>query len=429
MTEFFSSTRWAMKPEVAGYDGGLIFAAGLPLHSLERRKLAAHPHLRRHLLDPQVYLSGLNVARSADACTKLASYGWFDAKAAVFDSAKQKQSEWTESVRQDVSRTWSGRVPTEPAAIEDRLRICIEVQQRLGCEAIILPAPLATESTRDFSAELVWLDLGLELAARIAPGVPRIATVALSDVCVRGVDPWTSAFLDTVLDQVTARAPEGAYLIIEQASHVDQYESHGNTLGALLRLVRDCRAGGVQRVVVPFAGVAGLLAAAVGAETWSTGWYRGQRRLRLSDFEDSDEIRRAAPTFYAHPLAGEVHLKTDLDTIVAAKLLDRVADKTEASDGLLRALRQGQVVASVPDWAPRPGNVSAAREHFARVLIRETATLRAIDPSKRLDAAKTWLDNAIAVAAAVSAKGEFNVRTTLGHQRAWRQALEGVSGG
>jgi hypothetical protein len=179
--------------------------------------------------------------------------------------------------------------------------------------------------------------------------------------------------------------------------------------------------------VVPFAGAAGLLAAAVGAETWSTGWYRGQRRLRLSDFEDSDEIRLAAPTFYSHPLAGEVHLKTDLDTIVSANLLDRVADNTEASEGLLRALRQQQVVASVPDWAARPGNVSAAREHFARALLRETAALRGVEPAKRTDAAKTWLDGAIAIAAAISAKGEFNNRTTLGHQRAWRQALEQVS--
>jgi hypothetical protein len=81
----------------------------------------------------------------------------------------------------------------------------------------------------------------------------------------------------------------------------------------------------------------------------------------------------------------------------------------------------------VPDWEPRKSNVTAAREHFAATLIRETASMRAIHPAKRIDAAKIWLDNAVDLAAEISTKGEFNARTTLGHQRAWRQALERFS--
>lgn len=428
MIDFFSSTRWVMAPEADGFDGAVIFAAGLPLHTLERRNLDQHPHLARRLLDPQVYLSGLDVARSTDACTKLASYGWFDAEAPVFDSSAQKQSEWRGAVRADVVNTWTGRVPTDPQVIENRVRVCIETQQRLGCEAIILPSPLTTDVSTNFAAELVWLDIGLELAKRIAPGVPRLATIALSDTCIQGVDPWSSASLDTLLDQVSSREPEGAYVVIEQASHDQLYETTANTLGTLVRLVRDLRAGRISKVVVPHAGVAGMLGAAVGAQIWSTGWYRGQRRLRLSEIEDSDDIKLAIPTYYSHALAGEIHLRTDLDTINAGGLLDLVADETAASSGLLRALRKkGGVVASVPAWEHKKGNTSAARQHFASALIRETATMRALRVEDRLDAAKRWLDNAIRVATKVSALGDFNPRTALGHQRAWRAVLDSAT--
>lgn len=105
-----------------------------------------------------------------------------------------------------------------------------------------------------------------------------------------------------------------------------------------------------------------------------------------------------------------------------------LTDETPASSGLLRALRKkGGVVASVPEWVYRKGNTTAAREHFASALIRENAVMRALPPVQRLDAAKRWLDNAIAVAQRVSTLGDFNVRTALGHQRAWRAVLDSAS--
>ncbi len=426
MSHFFASTRYQMKID-APVDGALIFASGIPLHELERRDFDKYSHLGRRMLDPQLYLAGLDVAVAGKTCTKLTSYGWFDGAAPVYDSSKEKQSEWRASAAGHVQSSWTGTVPTDPATIEDRVRLCVEVQNRLGCEAIILPTPLIASATDDFSQQLLWLDRGLELAKRIAPGVPRLASIAISDTCVRNVVPWTSAALDTLLDQVSARAPEGAYIVMEQASHDQIYETNINTLGTLVRLVRDFRTAGVERVVVPLAGVAGLLGVAVGAEIWSTGWYRGERRVRLSDFEESDEIRRSIPTYYSHSLAGDIHLKTDLDTINSGKLLALVEDITLASDGLIRALRAGQVVASVPEWEPRPANVSAAREHYVRALVRETTAIRALPVAQRLDAAKRWLDNAINVAVKVSALGDFHERTALGHQRAWRGVLETAS--
>lgn len=424
MTSFFASTRYAMKVVAEHIDGALIFASGIPRHELERRKFVKYPHMSRRLLDPQLYLTGLDIARAAKTCTILSSYGWFDGQAHTYDSAKEKQADWRKLAPERVKQTWTGTLPTDAKGIEDRVRLCVEVQQRLGCEAFILPSPLVVTDDSQLTGLLSWLEAGLEIAGRAGPGVPRLATVALSDTVVRGVDPWSSAFLDTLLDQVSARGFEGVYIVIEQASHDHHFESNVNTLGTLVRLVRDFRRAGVERVVVPIAGVAGMLGVSFGAEAWSAGWYRGERRVRLPDFEDSDEPRHALPTYYSHRLAGDIHLKTDLDNIVAAGLLEVVADETDASAGLLTALRAGQVVSVVPEWRPTRSNVAAAKEHFVRALVRETLAMKTLPVGQRVDAGKRWLDDAVLAATRVSAAGEFNPRTALGHQRAWRNVLE-----
>src|SRR6266540_6745835 len=151
-----------MKSAVSGLDGALIFASGIALHELERRKLDKHDHLDRRLLDPQLYLAGLDVAKAGKTCVKLASYGWFDGAAPIYDSSKEKQSDWRASAADHVKGSWSGTLPTDPEIIEDRVRICLDVQRRLGCEAIIVPTPLITTPSSDFSAQMAWLDPGLE---------------------------------------------------------------------------------------------------------------------------------------------------------------------------------------------------------------------------------------------------------------------------
>src|SRR5262249_8567903 len=156
--------------------------------------------------------------------------------------------------------------------------------------------------------------------------------------------------------------------------------THPNTAGAILRLVDALKA---KRIVVGFAGVLGLLAIAVGADTWSTGWYRGERRLRLADFEDQEG--RAYPTYYSHPLGGEIHLDADLDRIVSAGTFAILADLTPASERLVGALKAGRPAGSVADWAYLPSNVTAAQTHFLMALVRETKKLRRLSPADRIE--------------------------------------------
>lgn len=67
MKEFYVSAKYQMKlpAGIAGVAGGVIMPSGVALHTIERRDLAAkYPHLARRLLDPQLYLLGLNPATS-----------------------------------------------------------------------------------------------------------------------------------------------------------------------------------------------------------------------------------------------------------------------------------------------------------------------------------------------------------------------------
>src|SRR5258706_8332624 len=96
-----------------------------------------------------------------------------------------------------------------------------------------------------------------------------------------------NTLIDIILDQVTARAPDGAYVVLEQANEITYNCTSANTIGALLRLVRGLKDGGLRRVIVSYAGTAGLLTLIAGADAWATGWYRSERRLRLTDIEQT----------------------------------------------------------------------------------------------------------------------------------------------
>lgn len=426
MKEFFVTAQWQMNlpAVVTGVAGGLIMPANLSYHAITHRHLEKkHPHLRRRLLDPQMYLAELNAASCRNACTHLASYGWFPVSQEFpFDSSEQKQSEWRNSVAQNIETAWTARIPTRGAEMEDAVRRCISVQRQLGVEALILPAPLSQEINSSFDVELEWLECGLNLSRTIAADLPVYASIAVADVALRGPDPWSNPLLDVILDQLTARGIRGAYIVPVMASEDSYYFTHPNTVGALLRLCNGLRAGGATRVIVGFAGTAGLLCLAAGADAWASGWYRSQRRMRLSDFEIQQG--RVVPAFYSGPLGGEFHMEHDLDRAVASGFLARIQDRTAASDGLLRALGAGMSVSKVPEWRHQMGNKTASTEHFLLACSRETAQLSSLLDAAAQAGTRAWLENAYRLCSDLQRIGPFNPRTAVNHQHGWLRAFD-----
>jgi hypothetical protein len=426
---FYAPARYkmAIPGQIKGIAGGLIFPAGIPAPTLIRRDRSdlgkKYPHLQRRLLDPQLYLAVLPSVTCRKTCVNLASYGWFITEGIKqYESAKQDQSEWKREAMARIHKAWKGTIPTSEAQILTTALKATAFQQMMGCEAILLPSPLTAELSSDYSVELGWLDIGLKAAETQAPGIDRFASIALSDTSLRGLDPWHNDLLTVIIDQITARMPEGAYIVIEQSNEHGYYCTHPNTVGSLLRLVYQLKEAGLKRVVVGPIGLAGLLAAAVGADIWSAGWYRGERRVLLADYQD--QMGMAVPTYYSHALAGEIHLEDDLDRLVKRGFLSQLEEQTGASKGLITALKLGRSVRSVPEWQHRQSNVGAATEHFFAVAARETAKLNGQTKAGCLGYAHEWLQSAEKLASKLYSVGGFNPRTELSHQAAWLQAFE-----
>lgn len=276
-----------------------------------------------------------------------------------------------------------------------------------------------------YAIELEWMDHGLAHAATAAPGVPALVTVAISDRCLVGLSPADNALLDTIADQVTARAPAGVYLVLEQAYEQGYYSSDDETIASILRLVTLFKAGGVRRVMLSYCGVLGLAGLCLGADTWVSGWYKGERRLQLRDLEDDDN-RRAQAAYYSHPFASEVNVATDLPYLVKEGLIEPFLDETAASRELVRALRT-RGAAMPADW--RPQSVKSARAHYNQAAIRETARIAELsDDDARLNYAKAWLANATKLAISLRDYKERKDRTEIAHQRRWRDAVTALGG-
>ena len=426
MKEFFVSAKFQMKlpGNVSAVAGGVVIPSGVPLPTLQRRDLTKkYPHLKRRLLDPQLYLVELNASTSRKACANLASYPWFPLERHItYDSRKMTQAAWRQRMRREIHKIWLGKLPTRSAHIDDTIRLTLETQRALDVEALILPAPLTWDLHAQFDTELHWIERGLSIAARVAPDLPAYVTVALSDTAVRGTDPWSNRLLDVILDQITARGITHVYLVLEQANEEGYFCTHPNTVGGLLRLCNGLKYGGAQRVLVAFAGIAGLMSLAAGADAWTSGWYRGERRLKLADFADQEG--RANPAFYSHAMAGEFHMEKDLDHAVMKGFLKRIEDRTEASAELIAALRAGKSSNSVAEWAYRSSNVAASIEHFLLACARETLEMARL-PDRLLEGhVANWLEGAEKVAADLYSVGSFNPRTAVNHQANWRSAFE-----
>jgi hypothetical protein len=414
----------ALPGDVPHVNGGIIFPAGIMADALVRRNLVKnYPHLSRRLLDPQLYLATLQAVNCRKACTNLWSYPWFNSPAATpYESAKQTQAERRKEVGADIHKLWAGQVPTEDNAIQSAVESCVSFQLNIGCEAIILPSPLTVEQGSNFSIETNWMDKGIAAAKAMAPHLPCYPTIALSDTSLRGIAPYDNDLLTVIVDQVTARSLPGAYIVIEQSNEAGYHCAHSNTTGALLRLTHELRGGGVKDVVIGPIGFAGLLALFAGATTWCAGWYRTERRIKLSDFDDRDG--RSYHTFCSFPAATDIHLDTDMDRIVTLGYLARIADYTDASETLMRAMSAGMRSGSVPEWAYQPANVRAAREHFLRIATRETRRIGELKPDQMLNEGAAWVANAEDLATQLYRQGRFNVRTELNHQPAWNAAYK-----
>lgn len=414
--------------------GSVVLSGALPMHQLQRRqpkspkkppkvpKPPKYPHMVRMLLDPQLYLAGLDVNQSPKQCAKLSTYPWFGVPAAqVYDSGEQTQKKWMDEAVATIRGRWPGKPPTDPAVIKLGAEECVDLQLALGCEAIILASPLTHDASTSYDEELAWLDAGLA-HARAHTDRPVFATVAITDVCLRFTDPENNQLLDLISDAVSARGVDGVYFVVEQASEAADTRQCGNvrTLASVLHVVHEFAKECELTVVTNFLGMFGVACVAAGASVWSCGWYKSLHRLRLAD---QGAPGRAYPTYWSTPAAIDIHLDTDFDKLVGAGMLPAIADRTAAAAGLLAAAARGVSSKNVAEWAYQQSNVTACTEHFFQASIAFDGQLQAMANPQQVVAVEKWLAAAAAQVPKVLATLGSGSGTRTSHVTAWLDAF------
>jgi hypothetical protein len=428
---FYRNTRYHFKlPEGAPEDigGGILSSAAIGYHQLGRpsqiRKFQKLSYLRKRLLDPQLYLSGLDPVAAKTQVETLATYPWFvDADVPRFDTRVHRRLDvWEAEFIPQLARQWTRTLPTDPALVERRTRAAIAFQQALECEAVILPSPLTVSANAGLENEMLWLDTGLAVARELNIRVPVLATLAVKQDILLGYNPEESPFLAAAADQYTARDVDGVYLVMEQAE--DSYSIRdANTLRSLFALTDDIARIGQRRVIVNHLGLFGAMLTAAGADTWASDFYRSCRRIRLPEMDDSDGRQR--PRFLSTALLGDVGLDTDLDRVASAGLLQRVASETPPAQELLAVLTGGGQVAQVEPWRYAIGNVTAAKGHYLWGMNRVGRLLHGLAREQRVSRIHRGLQSAERLAEKLLETGiQPSAVTELRHQSAWREAFE-----
>jgi hypothetical protein len=402
--------------------GGIIAASAMPAGQLVRRDFRKYPYLQHRLFDPQLYLSSLDQNVAAKSVVNLASWPWFCGGAVPeYDSDKHGSvKNWKDAHAVALLQRWQNCIPKDPQGIGDAARAAVKAQLELGCEAIILPSPLTTLATTRFATETEWIDAGIEACKTFKVGLPVFATVAISDNLLRGTDPTQNPLLHTITNQLSARGElAGAYILPELASESGYVCTSRDTLLCLLLLIDDLVRGAGKTVMVNYVGTFGAVASAAGASVWSSGYYRGQRRLKLADFEDQEG--RALPRYHSIRLAGDIGLQSDIEAAYK-QFGNRLLADTKDGLSLIQALDSGTY--PPPEWEYTQSNIAAAAGHYNEIAFR-LGQIASQSSDKRIETVKRWLEGAVIWSGNLQKIGiTGSSQTELAHQAVWLNAFQ-----
>jgi hypothetical protein len=408
----------------SGIAGAIIAASAMPAGQLVRRDFRKYPYLQHRLFDPQLYLSSLDPHVAAGTVVNLASWPWFCPNVVPeYDSDTHASvKHWKDLHAGTLLQSWGSCVPSDPQGIRRAAHAAVRAQLALGCETIVLPGPLTTIATQQFAAETEWIDAGLEVCRALKVATPILATVAISDTVLRGVSPPQNPLLHTITNQLSARADlAGAYIVLDQASETGYVCTSRDALLSLLLLIDDLIRGAGKTVVVNYVGTFGAVASAAGASVWSSGYYLGQRRLKLADFED--KIARAMPRYHSLKLAGDVGLQNDIERVYA-EFGDRILTDTTDGMTLRQALGAGTYPQTAPEWEYAQSNITAAAGHYTEVAFR-LGQLATLNPERRIETVQRWLDGALVWSGNLQRIGiSQSSQTELTHQAVWLNAFQ-----
>ena len=422
---FNARLRFKIRPTATTIPGSIIAASAISAVDLERRKFGDYGHFKKKLLDPQLYVATVDPALDPDIVARLAAYPWFHGGAVPkYKSGEHgTRTEWKKKHKSSLISKWTRTVPTTPDAIRKAARAAVEFQLKLGCDGILLAVPLTTIADLTLQAELDWIEAGIQACADLKVQCPVYATVALSEAVLH-VPALKNPIIHSFSNHVASR-PElaGAYIVLEQTEPSSYFWNSKDPLMALLILVDDLVRGAGKKVVVNYVGTFGIVAKAVGAEIWSSGYYLMQRRFSLKGMTGI-----ARPRYHSLALAGDIGVKEDLARIRNAGLADKLMTPTSADAVLRTALAHGKDLDSVPEWKYSPNNTSAAQEHYLQIVSDVGDKLESMSPVQRREWTMNWLTEAVKLVDVVEQKELVGMATDTSHQKVWLDVFTDWSG-
>lgn len=379
------------------------------------------------LFDPQLYLAGLEGRACPKVCARLASFPWFAVPEVTdYESGEGPQRQWQQALQEHVKTNWPGVAPDEDE-IADAARSAIEFQADRGCTHLLAATPLITDREDEGATAAVWLDAALEAAESLDVGQPIVATVAVAETVLNEAAFASGGFLDTIVDQVTAREGlRGAYIVVAQSQKRHPLSASNLVTRAYAHLTRGFSAFGYQFVFVNFADAFGVACVGLGASGFATGPSQNLRRLWLGGFvEEGGGF--ALPHLYSHRAVAEFLPERELDVLARLNLLRRVTDTTVFSRELFQALNRGRSASTVPNWAESRNNVTSAVRHFIARMIAEGASYAAVSQAQRSNRAESWLDDAVVNQEFLVSRlvGQLETKPTFAPVAEWLEILRG----
>lgn len=413
---FNARLKFKVNPTTVPIPGSIIAASAISPVDLERRDFDKYPHLKRRFLDPQLYMAAIDPSLDAKTVAKLAAYPWFHGGSVPkYDSGEHgTRKKWKAKHTEDFVSLWTRTVPTDPDAIRRAARSAVELQLNIGCDGILLAVPLTTIADQTLQSELEWIEAGIDACHQLNVTCPIYATIALSEAVLH-VAALNNPIIHSFTNHVAARSElAGAYVILEQADPSSYFWSSRDPLMALLIVVDDLCRGARKKVVVNYVGTFGLVASALGADVWSSGYFLNQRRFSLKG-----KMGIAHPRYHSLALAGDIGLKSDLAMIRDAGFLEDCMSPTNADAVLRAAMKQGKSPANVPEWRYSPNNCSAAQQHYLEIVSEIGAKLEGVSLEDRQKWVGDWLTNAVQLVDRLEKQGLVSMATDTSHQRVW----------
>jgi len=368
----------------------------LPAHNYMPRFSSRSFDHARLLFDPQLYLASLDSETCDLTCSRLSTYPWFNTNNLPNREDYDNARLWQNAIRDDIANIWPGRNPAGDEILES-CEQCIGFQVDIGTTFIILPSPLIIEREDEAENQAIWLDSSIEAVDNLDVGLPVLATVALDESTINDQAFEPAGFLDTIVDQISAREQiDGVYIVISRTQFDHPFSGSVNLAKAYIHLCSSFNQAGMENTIVNFADLIGIVCSAFGATGFGIGQSRPLRQMSLQAYREGGG-GRALPHLYSHRSVAEYLSETHLDEITQNRLLNRVRDDSPFSNPLIRALRRGESASDVASWAESLNNCGTANRHFIHRMMQVGSELYGYGSSDlRRDHVREWLEGAAA---------------------------------